>query len=996
MNSWGLLRTFLQPNTKVWMVGCAYFLTAVFSIWISKNNTHATIWISNAILLAAILRSSKKLTWRYFTIGLFADFFANLSMGVAWNISLIFVGLNAIEMILPVLYYYLLPTFDSGFQLSKKVVIQFCALIIAGCFLSGTLAGLALNIENGQFHYNIFSWSAIGIIAAIGIIPFSIAVSVDGLRQLIRESGMVNCILLAGGSAAITIVAVVYLPTTFVIVLIPLLYTALCFGYLATAALVLLNTCIFMGLHIIGFHAHSIYDGLTIYGYGYYMTSVVMFTALIVAHYQELRKRNEVRLRESEERFRCAMKDSAIGMAVMSLEGKWLSINNALCQITGYDEETLMKLSFQQITHLDDLPIDIENLEKIKRGEIRSYGHEKRYIRKSGESIWVYLVVSSVFGDDGLPLYIVSQIENIDARKKAEAEKKLLTDELHAEKERLSITLKSIGDAVIAIDSHCKVTFLNPVAEKWLGCQNEDTVGKHIDEICHLIDELTGRALDNPFIQSMNQQQISQNKEHAILVNHEYARYYVRYSVSPLYSSSSVIIGSVMVLHDVTSTRKLQLELAYQASHDVLTGLVNRREFEKILTNLLGQSSSTKVNHTLCFLDLDRFKLVNDTAGHEAGDELLKRLSDLLKRSVRNTDVVARLGGDEFALILPDCPSDRSLPITQKVVERIRDLKFNWQDKIYQVGVSVGMVNFQSGSIAFDELLKHADTACYSSKYEGGGTVSIYSEESSAAAYHAELHLVSTIEQALAENKFQLYALEIRPLNAHPQHRKFYEILLRMVDNEGNILLPKNFMSIAERHGYMPSIDTWVVRQILDVYSESIRHRPELGFSINLSPHTISSAKFLEFLKAELFRTSLARNQIGFEFTEKAMMDESEQSTQFLQFIRNFGCFVSLDDFGSNLSSFTYLKQLPLKYIKIDGQLITKIDKNEQDRAIVEAINDLAHKLDAKTIAEFVETTEILQVVKEIGIDSAQGYAINHAIPLYLLLEKTPVLVPQE
>lgn len=465
---------------------------------------------------------------------------------------------------------------------------------------------------------------------------------------------------------------------------------------------------------------------------------------------------------------------------------------------------------------------------------------------------------------------------------------------------------------------------------------------------------------------------------------------HIRVKALPVYDQNNNVTSVLGLNWDVTQEKSLQNELAHQASHDELTGLMNRREFEDQLKVYLNDARGSTKDHVIAFLDLDRFKIINDTAGHPAGDTLLKSIAHILENNVRTSDIVARIGGDEFALILPNCSLSNAKTIANQIVKAVKAYRLNWEDKVYEIGISIGLVHFHPKKISLERLLGQADTACYDAKHLGSDSISIYVEHKhSAERLHTEIKMIPRIHDALEKNQFVLYTREIHLTQPSHDNKTTHEILLRMIGHDGQLIMPSQFIKIAERHHLMPSIDEWVLHELLIKQGNTFQQNPSIAISINLSHQSIHTPSFHEKLKHWLETTPIDTTNIGFELTERALQENMGTTLDFLKLIESAGCFVSLDDFGSGLSSFTYLKNFPMKFVKIDSQFIRMLAESDADRIIVESINTLAHRLEAKTIAEYVDTPAILNIVKAMKIDYMQGNALSHEQPLQTIFQKT-------
>ncbi len=433
-----------------------------------------------------------------------------------------------------------------------------------------------------------------------------------------------------------------------------------------------------------------------------------------------------------------------------------------------------------------------------------------------------------------------------------------------------------------------------------------------------------------------------------------------------------------MVFHDVSKERRLRRALAYQASHDMLTGLINRREFENRLNEaLLTARADPSVAHVLLYLDLDQFKLVNDTCGHQAGDRLLKEITAILQSRVRAKDTIARLGGDEFGILLQDCTADQAAKIADVLRQAVAEHRFQWGDGAMNVGVSIGIVEINAQSESITSLMSAADVACYAAKDSGRNRVLTY--QGAAPERHREMQWVSRLTRACEENRLELYYQPIVPIGGNRDPRGHYELLLRMRGENGELVQPAEFIPAAERYNVMAMIDRWVVSKALGTlahYRSDGDSRASYTLSINLSGTSLNDDRFLEFLIDELQTYDLSPGAVCFEITETAAISNLPNVVRFMREFRARGCLFSLDDFGSGLSSFTYLKNLPVDYLKIDGHFIQNVATDPVDRSMVEAITQVGHAMGIKTIAERVESAQVLACLADIGVEYAQGIYI--------------------
>lgn len=598
--------------------------------------------------------------------------------------------------------------------------------------------------------------------------------------------------------------------------------------------------------------------------------------------------------------------------------------------------------------------------------------------------------------------------------------------ELFLERELAHVTLQSINEGIMTIDCDGCIKDLNPIAEKLTGCSSAAATGQKFSEVFSILEEQTRNLQDGVLETVLQTGQVHYSPDRDLLRNRDGREFAIDYSIAPIRSSLGEIMGAVVVFRDVSESRRMAQQLSWQASYDPLTGLANRREFERYLRRAIATAKREKREHTLAFMDLDRFKIVNDTSGHIAGDELLRQVSMLLQDNLRQTDLIARFGGDEFAILLYGCQQEEAIPILQNLVDIIKGFRFVWQDKLFTLGASVGITAVTTNSSDITQMLSRADAACYVAKEQGRNRVYVYrSEDKYLRQPHGEMEWAGKIQEALEFGGFCLYYQTIVPLRCpkaagtfrdkrdktilrqdsvtklrqdsatskeikvaplEPDYRQeHYEILLRLVDENNNLITPGVFMPAAERYQLMPTIDRWVVKtlfsmeEIWDNYRD--HQRPSL-FTINLSGASLNEESFWEFLTTQIALHKIPPHLLCFEITETVAISNITQTCRFIRQMRDLGCSFSLDDFGSGMSSFGYLKNLPVDYLKIDGEFIKDIVDSSTNAEIAAAIHRIGRVMGMQTIAEYVTNQEVWQKVLAIGIDYAQGYYINKPQPL--------------
>jgi diguanylate cyclase (GGDEF)-like protein/PAS domain S-box-containing protein len=546
--------------------------------------------------------------------------------------------------------------------------------------------------------------------------------------------------------------------------------------------------------------------------------------------------------------------------------------------------------------------------------------------------------------------------------------------------------LDSLADSVLTTDVEGRIVYLNRAGEALIGKPSNEVLGKTLADVIQLVDESDRKALGDPVRQCLaTGARVNLGRRGMLLSTGGDSERSIEVTVSPLRDAHGRVDGTVIALRDVSDLRGMTRAMSYQASHDGLTGLVNRREFERRLEEAL-ESTRGGGRHVLCYLDLDRFKAVNDECGHVAGDNMLREVAALIKDAVRDSDTVGRLGGDEFGILLSGCPLEKARQIADDVVRAVNDHRFVWKDKIFNIGVSVGLVEVTVESTSLEDLLHAADSACYVAKNQGGH-VHVYSARDEAAArQRGEILWLQLLQGALKENRFELHAQPIVHAAPHPQEGgPGLEVLLRLKDDKGVPIAPEDFMRAAERYRLMPHVDRWVVQTSLTALARgAVRLAPDRSLCINLSGQTLGDSGFLEFVVDCLDRTGVAPSRICFEVTENSVITNVDHARRFIGVLHGMGCQFALDDFGRGLSSFANLKSLSLDYLKIDGLFIRNLASDTVNQAMVTAMIKLARSLNFQVIAEQVEDLSALDSARRMGVDFVQGYQVGRPVPLPL------------
>ncbi len=625
---------------------------------------------------------------------------------------------------------------------------------------------------------------------------------------------------------------------------------------------------------------------------------------------------------------------------------------------------------WRQLVHPDDMARTQTLLREHLAGKSPLFESVHRMRHRSGEWRWVVSRAKARVDESGRLKRLVGVELDI-------TERRLYEEALFKEKESAQITLQSIGDGVITTDARSHVEYLNPVAEQLTGWRLDDAQGRPIDEIFRGFHEETCEPLENPLSVAIRRARAIKSVRPTLLIRRDGNELYIESCASPIRDGSGAISGGVLVFHDVSESRELNRKLSYHASHDILTGLVNRREFEARLERALKSAKARESSYCLCHLDLDQFKIINDNCGHSAGDALLGQVGQLLKSKIRWRDTVSRLGGDEFGVLLESCSLDEAMRNAEILRESIRDYRFVWEERTFRLGASIGVVPISPENEDVASLLSAADSACQAAKEAGRNRVYSFQENDiDLMRRRREMQWAARINNALEEGRFELFRQTILPLQK-PEVGLHYELLLRMRDEQGKIVSPDQFIAAAERYAITPSIDRWVIENALRWLVSEADEREKLAMcSINLSGQSLGDDKFLPFVIEQFHRSGIDASKICFEITETAAIASFSQANRFIQALKELGCMFALDDFGTGLSSFGYLKHFPVDFLKIDGSCVKEILHDPIDREMVRSINEIGHLTGKKTIAEFAENQEIIEMLRGIGVDYAQGYGI--------------------
>jgi diguanylate cyclase (GGDEF)-like protein/PAS domain S-box-containing protein len=699
------------------------------------------------------------------------------------------------------------------------------------------------------------------------------------------------------------------------------------------------------------------------------MTRMSQLAALAIE-----KRRDEAALKESESRYRGLFENVVEGVYQADDADRITDANPAFFGMLGVAALEELAEGRSIVPFCVDPSIRERNLATLRgSGELRNSEYELR--RADGRVITVRENARLIRDErTGETRYEGTLADITDA--------KLAERELKEQKERAEVTLQSIGDAVITTDARGRIDYMNPVAEKLTGWTADAADGQPLGGVLRVIHEGTREVAENLFARCVRDERLVTGSDHAALVDRTGTELPIQHSAAPMRNREGQIVGAVIVFRDVSRERRLGRALSYQATHDALTGLINRREFERRLQAAVeGARMSREATRALIYVDLDQFKVVNDTCGHPAGDQLLKQITALLQSRIRSSDTLARLGGDEFGLLLHDCSIDQAMKVAESLRLAIRDFRFIYGDEPMQLGASVGVVSIGAETTSAAEVLSAVDVACYAAKDMGRNRVQLY-DASAIPAPQRDMQWVSRLQRALEDERLEIYFQSIVPIGRNRDGRPHYELLLRMRSESGAVIRPVDFIPAAERYSVMPAIDRWVVRQAIEGLLSERGKGEDYTLAVNLSGTTLSDETFLDFLVEELAEVQIEPGALCFEITETAAIANMSRVVYFMRELKGRGVSFALDDFGSGFSSLAYLKSLPVDYLKIDGQFIEAVRSDPVDRSVVEAICQVARSMNLRTVAERVESAEVLEILGVLGVDYAQGFHIDEPRPL--------------
>src|SRR5438105_4118408 len=684
--------------------------------------------------------------------------------------------------------------------------------------------------------------------------------------------------------------------------------------------------------------------------------------------------------RMQDKRFRQMLDAAPDAMVVVDQAGTVVALNREAerlfgwtdAELVGEPSSRLIPQRFQQVYEA----LSISDAESPgtppKRAPVRIVA------RRRGGSAFPVDIHRSPLGPSEDALFLVTIRDLTEWRDVQES--------LFRQKEQAIVALASIAEAVITTDVAESITFLNRTAERLLGWRTTEALGQPVDTVLTLISDATRQPMESIPARCLREGRPVDLADGVLLLRRDGTEVPIGDSAAPLRDRHGTATGVVLVLHDVTERRRVARKLSHEATHDALTGLVGRKEFEERLARVLAEAAAGVVEHALCYLDLDRFKVVNDTCGHEAGDDLLRKIGSLLGGRLRSRDTLARLGGDEFGVLLEYCSLTKAEEIAGKLERAIEEFRYVWGERSFSLGVSIGVVAITAASGRTVDVLRAADQACYAAKDAGGNRVHVAQPEAAPGLQQqVESRRIMRLTRAVDEGQFQLYAQAIVPLAPELPARPRCEILLRLPDERGGVESADAFLPQAERHRLMPAIDRWVVRQTVSVLGQWHRYHPAFELplcSINLSVSSLDDPDLVPAVREYLTQHRLPPEALCFEITEAAALGNFAQLVRLIAEVRATGCGVGLDNFGNSVASFAHLKALSVDYVKIGGHYVRGVADDPVYGTLVRAVNEIGRIMGITTIAEEVESETVLQKLRALGVEYAQGLAVAPPAPL--------------
>lgn len=708
--------------------------------------------------------------------------------------------------------------------------------------------------------------------------------------------------------------------------------------------------------------------------------NVLVWTFQDISEYKNLQQQHE----QFKKKFNTSIQAATEGIwewSKLKENGDWWS--KPMYALLGLDIDNTSP-SLEMIKRLMH-PKDKKKYDYHLETEIRSnqyFSMECRLAVKEKGFRWFRMRVVGAFDAHGDINKLIGSLVNIHSEKTSRLQ-------LQQEKDKAFATLNSIVDAVITTNQEGIIEYKNSAAERLTGVSGGESRGNRIDKIISFFKEHSTVAIENPVMECLHTGEQMKQKIYADMLDRDGTRYTVQVMATPLVRKDGKIFGAVLVLNDVTNIRVLSRRLKYQASHDILTKLINRSEFEKRVRGAILLAQDQGENSAVLYIDLDRFKLINDICGHAAGDELLKQVAKLLRNIVGEKNSVARMGGDEFAVLIEDCYFSQAEKFAEKILGELAAYRFSWNEKTFSVQASIGVAEIRESCDGLTYILNAVDSACYLAKESGRNCIRKYSEgDDTIIERKGQERWIQHFDKAIEEDGFALYAQPIVPLSNDKSRKNAIEVLVRMLDDDGSIIPPNAFLPAVERYDRAYRLDKWIVEQVFIFVSSNPEFIDTLGkCSINLSGQSMAEDGLLPYIQEKAKEYKIEASKICFEITETAAIANLTMAIDLINSLKEDGFLFALDDFGSGLSSFAYLKSLPVDYLKIDGIFVKDMQTDKVNYAMVKAIHDMSVVLDKQTIAEYVENEAVMELLSEIGIDFGQGFYLGKPEPIENFIE---------
>jgi len=1097
-----VLVTTPHPLLRLVCLGLVTFIFTLFSLELTRFGTLlAPLWFPTSIMMVAFYRHAGKM-WPGIALACsFGNVLASWMLFSWESISLTYTVVNVIEACIgALLLRKLLPWYNPLQNLNDWI-----RLAIGSALIPPLVGGILIHflVPSAEPLRTFLVWVLSESIGALALVPLGLLFKPHYLLRHRNPKLLLETLVTMAVTLVLSWAAITWLPWPFTCVIVLLMWSAVRLPRME-AFLVFLVTVMMVSL-LMATNPVSMTQQNTVVMFNapWLPFLMLLLPANVMTMVMYAFRAERKHITESEERFRNAMEYSAIGMALVGIEGQWLQANKALCNFLGYSQNELQSLTFQQLTWPEDLNSDLEQLDQLVNGDINTYSLEKRYYTRDGEVVWALLAVSVVRHADGTPLYFIAQIEDINDLKHTEwvnkrlmeritlaneaggigiwewdlepdiiswdkrmfelyeipahikptwqiwheamlpedrehaeqvlrdslmarlpfklefrirvkegvrhirslanrvlnkqgeverllginmdmTEVKQLNEALFQEKERLHITLDSIGEAVLCTDIDMNVTFMNPVAEKMSGWLQTEAIGQPVLKVLHITFGANGPLMENIHSGDMSRSDIEQDM---VLNCRTGGNFDIHYSITALSTLDGQNIGSVLVIQDVTESRKMLRQLSYSASHDALTHLANRVSFENHLKRLLQAVQETRQHHALVFIDLDRFKAVNDTAGHAAGDALLRELSSLMLTMLRSSDVLARLGGDEFGLLLPDCNIESARYIAGRLIHAINNYHFMWEGRLHRIGASAGITLIDESNNQASEVMSQADIACYASKNNGRGVVTVY--EPQQERVHSTRSMMSLDEQwhMIKDNHLMMIARSVASPRI-PESCNFWLISLRLWTSQGEVQEEHAFRSGLAEPELLHALDRRIFNEFFRA-SAALASSKGMGVALPLSEAGLASLTLVDELLELLENSTLPGRLLHLVIAVDVVRNPDGNVQQGLQKLRQAGCRVVLSRVGRDMNIFNHLSANMADYLMLDAEVVTNVHGNLMDEMMVTIIQGHAQRLGMKTIAGPSNQPMMMDTLSGIGIDFIYGDTIAEPQPLELLLNSS-------